>query len=229
MAVLETDVRRTISENSFHEPVIHLEYLVPAQYLPSADEMLSFEPHPDMIAMESTYMGEDHSPDHFARVLYWTMMYRGYFAARGKPLDQDESKALNYYAIFHDSQRLNDGYDKLHGKRGGQNARLWLKGRENQRVIDLTDYFCRVHVPYDGRVERFSQPLSYAAKIAKDSDMVDRGRGCNDLDRSYCRLPVTQFFIHHARQLHNASLQVPTGSFFSRPIQAGLELGMIRA
>jgi hypothetical protein len=91
-------------------------------------------------------------------------------------------------------------------------------------VLEELIYLCRAHVPHDDE----QPPLTLTARIAKDADMLDRGRGRNDLDRKYVRLMITHALIHHARELHSLSLQMDTGDQFKNVIEAAIRLGYIR-
>lgn len=216
-----------IRENKYQEPVINLDYLVPPESRPSFEELSQFEVPLEWCAIQDEEMGKDHSQDHAARVLIWANMHIAYAASRGIEIPFNSQLALNCFAAFHDSQRWDDGDDFEHGERAALEAARFYDGRVPPEVLKEIQYLCRAHVPHDNK-QGILGPLSYIAKMAKDSDLLDRNRGCNDLDRKYIRLPITHAFIHYARQLHELSLEMTDGTPFQRVMKAALQLGLLR-
>jgi hypothetical protein len=142
----------------------------------------------------------------------------------GYEISKTSQCALRWFATIHDSQRYDDDYDIEHGERAAQFAIDNLAGYMTPEVLDELVYLCRAHVPHDDE----QPPLTLTARIGKDADMLDRGRGRNDLDRNYVRLMITHALIHHARELHALSLQMDTGDQFMNVILAAIQLGYIR-
>src|SRR5664279_3840084 len=55
---------------------------------------------------------------------HWQQVERnGLLLAPKNVLPDDQIVAVRLFAVLHDSQRVNDGWDKGHGQRGGEYAR----------------------------------------------------------------------------------------------------------
>lgn len=213
-------IRTTLSE----EPIIELEYLLPEHLRPTRSELEQFRTLDEWLAMPSCEMGSDHSVDHPARVLIWQDYITRYYICHGYEISPDSQVALKWFAALHDSQRFDDDFDIDHGERAAQFAIDNLSDYMTPEVLEEVVYLCRAHVPHDDE----QPPLTLTAMIAKDADMLDRGRGRNDLDRKYVRLMITHALIHHARELHALSLQMDTGDQFMNVIEAAIQLGYVR-
>ena len=208
----------------YEEPVIPLEHLLPDYLRPTRSELEQFRTAEEWLAMPSCEMGSDHSVDHPARVLIWQDYITRYMILHGYEISENSQNALRWFAAIHDSQRFDDDYDIEHGERAAQFALQNLSQSMTPEVLEELVYLCRAHVPHDDE----QPPLTVSAMIAKDADMLDRGRGRNDLDRKYVRLMITHALIHHPRKLHALSLQMDTGDQFMNVIEAAIQLGYIR-
>jgi hypothetical protein len=216
--------RAALHTTLYEEPVIPLEHLLPEHLRPTRTELELFRTREEWLAMPSCEMGSEHSVDHPARVLIWQDYITRYMILRGYEISEDSQNALRWFATIHDSQRLDDDYDIEHGERAAQFALDNLADYMTPAVLDELVYLCRAHVPHDDA----QPPLTITAQIAKDADMLDRGRCSNDLDRKYVRLMITHALIHHARELHSLSLQLDTGDQFMNVIEAAIRLGYVR-
>jgi uncharacterized protein len=106
-----------------------------------------------------------HGIDHWARVLE--------NGRRLAPLTGADPFVVDYFAIFHDARRKNEGHDPDHGKRGGQLARRLHRKRMldlTGEQLDLLDYACEYH--NHGLTE-----ADVTVQTCWDADRLDLGRG----------------------------------------------------
>lgn len=78
-----------------------------------------------------------HGPDHWGRVLHNAYFLLG-SEMGGEIVEQDEA-TIHLFALFHDSQRLHDGYDPGHGLRGAAlcGAVISMGKREEGSCVSL--------------------------------------------------------------------------------------------
>jgi hypothetical protein len=212
-------IRTTLKE----EPIVDLEHLLPAHLRPTRSQLEVYKTQNEWLLSPTAEMGSDHSIDHPARVLIMQEYITRYLLLHGYDLSEDTRSALRWFAAIHDSRRYDDGFDLEHGERAAQFALTNLAHLMSPDTLQELIYLCRAHVPHDHE----QPPLTLAGLIAKDADMLDRGRGCNDLDRSYVRLPITHLLISHARELHALSLEMNTGDQYKNVMQAAIQLGYV--
>jgi len=134
-----------------------------------------------------------HGPEHEARVLLMSLTL-----AHILDLPQADRRVLATTAIYHDTQRVNDGVDSAHGKASRQYYQDTVK-KPDPLVKFLCEYHC---LPDDAAYQeirtnrRLSKNRSGAKllfDIFKDADALDRVRfGLRDLDLNQLRLPVSK-------------------------------------
>ena len=215
--------REILPFTKYDEPIIDLEYLLPAHLRPTVSELTPFQTQEEWLASANAPMGSDHSTDHPARVLIWQEFITRYHVLHGEEIPLDSRNALRWFAAIHDSQRFDDDYDLQHGERAAVFAQTRLGHLMTATTLAETMYLCRAHVPHDHHQPR----LTRNARRGKDADLLDRGRGCNDLRREFIREPITHLLIHHARQLHDLSLQIDSGDHFRNVMLAAVHLGYV--
>lgn len=105
----------------------------------------------------------NHGPDHWRRVERNGLLLASRSGA--DPL------VVRLFALFHDSRRINDGWDPGHGKRGAEYAGTLRESRlrVTDEQFDLLDYACAWHT--DG--ERHDDPT---IGTCWDADRLDLGR-----------------------------------------------------
>lgn len=104
-----------------------------------------------------------HGPDHWKRV-----ERNGLLLAQRSGAD---TTVVRLFAVFHDSKRLNDGYDPQHGARGAEFARIL---RDEMYVVS-DEQFAKLHYACTWHTE---QTFHDGPTIGTcwDSDRLDLGR-----------------------------------------------------
>jgi hypothetical protein len=133
-----------------------------------------------------------HGIDHEARVLIWQELLARLLIKDGAALDQE---ALRWAAATHDTQRVSDGIDFLHGQR----AAAWVEGHLLQRIpagsLDTVRYLNTWHVPSDKQAPEMTPELT----VFKDADALDRVR-IYDFDARYLRCSYAQTLLQYLAQ-----------------------------
>lgn len=105
----------------------------------------------------------EHGITHWARVLENGL--------RLAPITSANAKVVQYFAVFHDSRRLNEGHDPQHGKRGAHYAvALW-----NQYVDLSDDDFMLLQIACRHHTEGQNHP-NVTVQTCWDADRLDLGR-----------------------------------------------------
>jgi len=89
-------------------------------------------------------------------------------------------EVVEFFAVFHDARRMNDGWDREHGYRGAELA-VEFRGTHlhlSDRDFDLLYRACRDHT--DG-----TTAADITVQTCWDADRLDLGRVRIDLDRKY--------------------------------------------
>ena len=138
---------------------------------------------------------EQHGKLHEARVLMLCLLL-----ADKLSLPSSDMTALSMAAIYHDTQRKNDGEDTEHGKYA---CEYYVKNERNvdDTVKFLIEYHCRPDVDGYEEIKR-NRKLSknrsrnmLLFKVFKDADALDRVRfGIKDLDIRKLRLQESKSF-----------------------------------
>ncbi len=104
-----------------------------------------------------------HGLSHWARVLENGLKIAKHSGAN--------TKIVSLFAVFHDSRRISDGYDPMHGKRGGELAKSFRGKYFELSDQDFTtlNFACRFHT--DGGIH--SDPT---IGTCWDADRLDLGR-----------------------------------------------------
>lgn len=129
------------------------------------------------------HIGSIHGLAHEARVLIWQELLARLVVADGQALDLDQ-EALRWAAAVHDTQRIADGLDLLHGSR----AAAWVKRKRTLRnawargARETLAYLCAWHVAPDSAAPTMTAELA----VFKDADGLDRVR-LGDLNPTYLR------------------------------------------
>lgn len=144
-----------------------------------------------------------HGKEHTLRVLLLCLILADCYQ-----LSLRDQSVLALAAVFHDSQRKNDGEDREHGEDG---ARHFVKVMRIQN--DIVEFLCKYHsipdeegiqaignLPYSS--ERLEE-ITLMYRIFKDADALDRVRfGFRDLDVNMLRTPIAKEFPLVARLVH---------------------------
>lgn len=132
---------------------------------------------------------EIHTEEHCARVLLFALLI-----AEEMKLPQDDREALGAASVFHDSRRMEDGYDTGHGDGAAAYYREYCeKGglSFDQRVFDVMSFHDRDDTLGIEAMKQKKPPLKdeiLLYKIFKDADALDRFRlGPNGLDPRFLR------------------------------------------
>ena len=138
---------------------------------------------------------EIHTEEHCARVLLFALLI-----AEEMKLPQDDREALGAASVFHDSRRMEDGYDTGHGDGAAAYYREYCeKGglSFDQRVFDVMSFHDRDDTLKD-------EILLY--KIFKDADALDRFRlGPNGLDPRFLRTKEAKGLVSYAKKVWEES------------------------
>jgi uncharacterized protein len=127
----------------------------------------------EMIRDQSSLRGDGyHGLDHWVRVL-----------AKGKKLAETTRanlKVVELFAVFHDSRRLNEGYDPEHGVRGaafaGEMCGEWFEASDYE--MNLLVQACEQHS--NGQTE-----ADITVQTCWDADRLDLGRVGTTPDSRY--------------------------------------------
>ena len=133
-----------------------------------------------------------HGKEHALRVLLLCLIMADCYQL----LLQDQAK-LALAAVFHDSQRKDDGEDREHGEDGAKYFADMLIGS------DSVEFLCKYHSLPDSEGMRAIGNMPYSPerleevalmfKIFKDADALDRVRfGLRDLDVNMLRTPLAK-------------------------------------
>lgn len=212
-----------IRKESLYELITPLDDILPYHLRPTTSQLWQYRPRAEWMACPNAPMGSDHSLDHPARLQILMEYYIRSFALQNIYIPDSTVEALRWFPAIHDSQRFDDGYDVLHGLRAARFARNNLSDHLSAEALNTLQYLCLCHVPHDHR----QRSLTIAGAIAKDVDMLDRFRGCNDFNPTYIRLGLTYQLAYHARMLHALSLQVGSEDHYQNAITAGCHLGIV--
>lgn len=141
-----------------------------------------------------------HGRHHCQRVLLYALLL-----ADDQGLELQDKERLALAAVFHDSQRYDDGFDTGHGQRGAEAYRSHCqeRGAEADRLIywiiyyhDLADDEGLKHFSNDEHGKLLFQTF-------KDADGLDRFRlGEQYFDAHYLRKPQAHNYIHLAKELN---------------------------
>jgi hypothetical protein len=140
-------------------------------------------------------------------------------------------QAVDLFAIEHDRQRYNDGYDWFHGIRAAKDMMVRLKQAVDPVTLELAAKICYWHVfPEQLVPHKLRQTSEW--QIATHADALDRTRNgephdIGDLNLKYLKLQESLLLIDIARELaarSNNSRENP----FTAVETAGLEMGLLQ-
>ncbi len=144
-----------------------------------------------------------HTKAHCARVLRFALMI-----AEKQGLSPADSELLATASVFHDSRRLDDGYDTGHGQRAADYYQEFCE-KNGQNFDPLCYHVIYWHDRHDAEgiaaienllPRRDNDVLLY--QIFKDADALDRFRlGPNGLDVRYLRTDAALELVDYARAL----------------------------
>lgn len=149
------------------------------------------------------YNSDIHGIDHNIRVSLY-----GYYMGLKYKLDKCDMKILLEACKYHDIGRVNDNEDDLHGLRSAQKIESFEKFNKNDMKIlsAMVTYhsvddelFLKIAKIYDvNDIER----LRMLCNILKDSDGLDRVRGCGwGLNTKYLRTDVSLEMVYLSYEL----------------------------
>lgn len=145
-----------------------------------------------------------HTKGHCARVLLFALLI-----AKALGLPDDETEALCAAAVFHDSRRLDDGFDVGHGARAAGYYREFCSSHKNIRF----DARCYDAIRFHDRNDAMGKAAINARepkekngltlyRVFKDADALDRFRlGPGGLDVCYMRTEEAKSLVGFAEQL----------------------------
>lgn len=155
------------------------------------------------IKIKYIYNSDIHGIDHNIRVSLY-----GYYMGLKYKLDKCDMKILLEACKYHDIGRVNDNEDDLHGFRSAQKLESFERFNKNDMKIlsAMVTYhsvddelFLKIAKIYDvNDIER----LRILCNILKDSDGLDRVRGCGwGLNTKYLRTDVSLEMVYLAYEL----------------------------
>ncbi len=119
-----------------------------------------------------------HGTPHWSRVFYY-----GHHLSELNDFDKEN---IAFFSIFHDSKRINDGYDPEHGIRGAEFFKTFDKiinvSNEQKEIIYEA---CKVH-------NYLKQADSLEVGLCLDSDRLDLWRVGLEPDDDYLHLPQSK-------------------------------------
>jgi len=141
-----------------------------------------------------------HGMAHEARVLLLSL-----FIAEFLELPASDRRILATAAIYHDTQRTNDGIDSQHGKQS-KDYYLSSAAKPNPLVAFLCEYHCLPdkdayqRITTDRTLSKNRKRATLLYNIFKDADALDRVRfEIRDLDLNMLRLPISKSLTLFAR------------------------------
>lgn len=157
----------------------------------------------DRTKKQYIYNSDIHGIDHNIRVSLY-----GYYMGLRYKLDKCDMKLLLEACKYHDIGRVNDNEDDLHGFRSSQKLESFEKFNKNDMKILSAmvtyhsvddDLFLKIAKIYDvNDLER----LRILCNILKDSDGLDRVRGCGwGLNTKYLRTDVSKKMVYLSYEL----------------------------
>lgn len=167
-----------------------------------------------MFKLDFAQESEVHGCEHEARVLLMSLTISHLLN-----LPERDKRVLAEAAIFHDTQRENDGEDFTHGKA----SRDYYRGSVAS-PDPLVEFLCEYHcLPDELGFKEIAENLALNKnrdraeklfRVFKDSDSLDRVRfGIKDLDLNQLRLPVSKSLGLIARMYVNqVRVEVPPKS-----------------
>lgn len=176
------------------------------------------------------HIGGIHGIGHEARVLIWQELLARLIIADGLANGQRHAlnqEALRWAAAVHDTQRVEDGLDLLHGNR----AAAWVRRKRTVRkalttpTLETLAYLCEWHVPSDAAAPTMTAELA----VFKDADGLDRVR-LGDLNPRYLRWDVSRdVLLPLASPLFRGSLarEWAGGDPFESALDAAVALGLL--
>lgn len=146
-----------------------------------------------MYALDFAQDSDEHGYGHEARVLLLSLTI-----AHLLELPSGDKKALATAAIYHDTQRTNDGIDAVHGQLSKQYYHNSVSSHD-----PVVEFLCEYHsLPDEAGYKEIMQNRKLSKNrakskllfdIFKDADALDRVRfGLRDLDLNQLRLPISK-------------------------------------
>lgn len=134
-----------------------------------------------------------HGQEHEARVLLMCLIIGHYLN-----LPQSDLRVLATAAIYHDTQRVNDGQDFEHGRHAKDYYAASVK-KPDPLVEFLCEYHCLpdeeayAHIKSSRVLSKNRSRSTMLYNVFKDADALDRVRfGIRDLDLNQLRLPISK-------------------------------------
>ena len=154
--------------------------------------------------VEFTRRGGLHTKEHCARVLLFALLI-----AEALRLPEDETEALCAAAVFHDSRRLDDGFDVGHGARAAEYYREFCASHKNirfdARCYDAIRFHDRNDAIGEAEINAREPKEKNGAELYrafKDADALDRFRlGPGGLDVRHLRTEAAKSLAGFAEQL----------------------------
>jgi len=163
----------------------------------------------DLADLEFVQESSVHGEAHEARVLLLSQII-----AHQMNLSSEDKEILAEAAIYHDTQRTNDGVDAAHGEASAEYY---------QEVVaypdPLVSFICKFHCLDDAEgynaiekheiLSKTPERAKLLLDIFKDADALDRVRfGIRDLDINQLRLPISKELTLVARLIHE-NVKIP--------------------
>lgn len=178
-------------------------------YQPLVDELHHWEGYPLFeqrmleLKRDALFKSKVHGLGHIERT-----MTHGALCAMKEPLDQEDTGLLLYACAYHDTARINDWVDDLHGHRATQKLPVLtnLTGEALHIVQAAVDAHSRSDAVLSKTVEsyqleHFDRGLRIA-ELLKDSDGLDRVR-IWDLNPRYLRRKASRERAGFAQELYS--------------------------
>lgn len=146
-----------------------------------------------LMNLDFAQTSDEHGPEHEARVMLLSLVI-----AEHLDLPLRDRRALATAAIFHDTQRVNDIDDSVHGKAGSDYYRA-VTANPDPIVEFLCEYHCRPdsegyrEIMNNRKLSKSRTRSKLLLDIFKDADGLERARfGIKAIDLNQIRLPISK-------------------------------------
>ena len=155
----------------------------------------------DNLNTKALFKSKIHGQAHIERVIIYSMLLSFKYN-----LDDIDTKIIGTCSSYHDIKRVDDSYDKGHGKRASEVISNYtdLDGED----LNITKAILTSHSIDDELMEKVIDNYDikdknralFLTKLFKDSDNLDRVR-LNDLDEKFLRLDFSKKLVNFAKKL----------------------------
>ena len=185
--------------------------------IPKESLFREYEPQESWYSKKEIISGL-HGTKHEARVMVWQEILSRLLIKKGEKLNQE---ALRWAAVTHDTQRIEDGFDYLHGERSAKWVEKNMKLLVSAETLKTIIYINKWHVPNDSHAPQMTPELA----VFKDADALDRVR-IEDLNPDMLRYQISKkLLVKAAEDLYRLSKDK---SSYSEVIKTAVKLGLVK-